>query len=301
MLYRQLGLSGIALSAIALRLNWECVKHNKGLMSQMIVAALEGGINHFHFDYACPNLMRLASDIFSTLERRLLFIGLTAHSDKTRPEAMSYTLNPLRERMRMVLFETGLTHIDHLMFDNPQIRGFSHESFDFLQQLRASKKVKYLGVDAPEEQIQTYADNRQFQILRTQFDLDTSWEKRHRLDRVLAANIAIFGHDYFPSAYHNQNDLIDLGGLNFWPFGKPKHVAKPGTYAFLHQTRDWTAEELCLSYALNQSALTCVYIEAQGIDRLEKLMTIPERYLPSSVPAQIEMARFASANNKKRA
>jgi hypothetical protein len=38
--------------------------------------------------------------------------------------------------------------------------------------------------------------------------------------------------------------------------------------------------------------MSCILIDAESTEHLEALAEVPERHLPSSVPAQIEMARF---------
>jgi aryl-alcohol dehydrogenase-like predicted oxidoreductase len=81
--------------------------------------------------------------------------------------------------------------------------------------------------------------------------------------------------------------------------GGPKPVESPlahaGTFAFLHRTNHWTAEAICLAYALTDPSVSSVMIEASDIERLNTLSQVPDRDMPPGLAAQIEMARVASA------
>ncbi|MEI9965266.1 MAG: hypothetical protein WDM92_11800 [Caulobacteraceae bacterium] len=76
--------------------------------------------------------------------------------------------------------------------------------------------------------------------------------------------------------------------------GRAHPLAGAGSYAFLDRTDGWTAEELCIGYALTEPALSTVQVETRNIEHLEALAGVPDRELPQSVPAQVEMARFAA-------
>ena len=65
------------------------------------------------------------------------------------------------------------------------------------------------------------------------------------------------------------------------------------SYAFLDATHNWTAEEICLAYALTEPALATVQLFAPSLDRLERLAETPEREMPPGLSAQIEMARWS--------
>jgi hypothetical protein len=160
--------------------------------------------------------------------------------------------------------------------------------------------VRAFGAEAPDEELERLIRSTQFHIIRTPFDLDTTWEKRHLIDLAQSRGISLFGGDYFPEAYHRKEDVVPKAARNGWFRKASNPMAGVGTYAFLYTTPGWSAEELCLGYALHQTGLTTVMIDPNSVDHLNLLAAIPGRYLPPSVPAQIEMARL-NLNTPKRA
>ena len=85
-----------------------------------------------------------------------------------------------------------------------------------------------------------------------------------------------------------KRGLFGLGGPKKDPIFKGV-----GTFAFLHQTQNWTAEEICLAYALTEPTLSTVLIDTADDKHLEALCAVPDRDLPPGLPAQIEMARVS--------
>jgi len=66
-------------------------------------------------------------------------------------------------------------------------------------------------------------------------------------------------------------------------------------YAFLEDSNGWTAEEICLGYALTEPSLTTVQTATQDPDHLHRLALVADRDLPTGISAQIEMARFSES------
>jgi hypothetical protein len=66
-------------------------------------------------------------------------------------------------------------------------------------------------------------------------------------------------------------------------------------YAFLDETANWTAEEICLSYALTEPALASVQVTSIEPELLTKLADVPDRDLPNGLGSRVEMARFGAA------
>ena len=77
-------------------------------------------------------------------------------------------------------------------------------------------------------------------------------------------------------------------------FNAKTHALTPQPYTFLHTTADWTAEEICLAYALTEPTLASVQIEPDNIIHMQALADVAERELPPGLPAQIEMSRFSA-------
>jgi hypothetical protein len=74
-----------------------------------------------------------------------------------------------------------------------------------------------------------------------------------------------------------------------------------GGYAFLQDTTGWTTEDICLAYALTEPAFATVQVEAWRADAVERLALVCDKDLPTSVAAQIEMARFGQIATERRA
>jgi aryl-alcohol dehydrogenase-like predicted oxidoreductase len=291
MRYRPFGRSGLALSTIGLHLSAHVLTKNRGLSEKLITAALENGINTYHFDSADPKTLRAAADIFAVVERRLLFISITACD--TAVDGMSYELTPLKDRLRGAIKDSGLQWLDLVLFDKAGTTTLPDNSYDFVKTLQRSKMLRYIGARAQTADMADLIHSRRFDVIRTGFDIDSTWDKRRQIDTAIANEMAIFAEDTFPDNYRKASDLIPREAKRGWFGAKAKNpLAGAGTYAFLHQTPDWTPEELCLGYALSQPSLSCIYVEADNAAHLESLAHVPERHLPSSVPAQIEMARF---------
>jgi aryl-alcohol dehydrogenase-like predicted oxidoreductase len=83
-------------------------------------------------------------------------------------------------------------------------------------------------------------------------------------------------------------------------FKKPRPLAGAGTYAFLTATRGWSAEQLCLAYALTEPAVASVLVQVDDREHLTELAATTDRDLPPTVSAQIEMARFSAEADAER-
>ena len=293
MRYRPFGRSGLALSTIGLHLPWHVLTKNRGLTEKLLTTALENGINTYHFETADPKTLAAIADIFSVVERRLLFISIGACDAAT--DGMTYELAALKDRLRGAIKDSGLMWLDLVLFDKAGTTQLPDNSYDFVKTLQRSKMLRYVGARAQTSDMAGLIDSRRFDVLRTGFDIDSTWDKRRQIDSAIAHEMAVFAEDTFPDTYRKASDLIPQEAKRGWFGAKAKNpLAGAGTYAFLHQTPDWTPEELCLGYALSQPSLSCIYVTADTPAHLEALAQVPERHLPSSVPAQIEMARFAA-------
>ena len=297
MRYRPFGRSGLALSTLGLHLPGHVLAKSRGLMEKLITAGLESGINTYHFDSADPKMLSAAADIFSVVERRLLFISINACDTAT--DGMTYEFAPLKDRLRGAIKDSGLLWLDLVLFDKAGTTILPHSSYEFVKTLQRSKMLRHVGARAQTADMADLIHSRRFDVIRTGFDIDSSWDKRRQIDAAIAGDISVFAEDTFPERYSKASDLIPQAAKRGWFGAKAQNpLAGAGTYAFLHQTPEWTPEELCLGYALSQAGLSCIYVTADHPNHLEALAQVPERHLPSSVPAQIEMARFTAHTPK---
>lgn len=295
MRYRPFGHSGQALSALGLNVSWAKLGRSRNAATRLLNTALENGINTFHLTSAHPDLLAAATETFAVVDRRVLFISLSAEEEGSGDPADEYRLEPLRERLRGVIKSSGLQWIDLLVFHANGFDRIPDRSWTFITALREAGMLKFTGATANDDLIKVAVDDGRFNILKTVFDIDTSWNKRHLLDYALAQGMAVFGHDFFPAQYRKPEAVVPKKGwLGLFGGQSIDPLAGRGTYAFLHQTPDWTAEELCLSYALTQPNLSTLFVNADDPEHLDSLVAVVERAMPTSVPAQIEMARFSA-------
>lgn len=293
MRYRPFGRSGIALSTIGLRLNSEKLRKNHSLLQKLVMTGLENGINTYHFDSSEATFVKAATEVFAVVDRKLLFITIDAHESQHAGDPSGYAFAPLRERLRAIIKDTGVQWIDLLMFGQPGAGELPDDSLDFLRNLQKSKMLRYLGVHAETEDIGDLVKGAQFDVLATSFDIDSSWDKRRQIDNAIQREMNVVATAFFPEAYRKASDVVPQEARRGWFGAKAKNpLAGAGTHAFLHQTHGWTPEELCLGYGLTQPSLACIFVEPDSPEHLEALANVPERHMPPSVPAQIEMARF---------
>ena len=105
--------------------------------------------------------------------------------------------------------------------------------------------------------------------------------------------MAVIGCEPHPGAAAALAEAAGAAAKPGW-FAKPKPLAGVGSYAFLDLTPGWSAEQLCVGYALTEPALATVQTEVRDREHLTMLAEITERVLPAAVSAQIEMARFSA-------
>jgi len=297
MRYRPLGQSGTALSSLGLSLGPDMFRRGRQPVQRLILSALENGINTYHFDCSQPEFLKIVAGAFDGIDRKLLFLSFNAHTDQSQDPAADYALRPLRERLRALVQDYGFGAIDLLMFHANGFERIPEASWAFLGGLKEAGLVRHRGASANTDRIRAVVDHGGFDLLKTVFDLDTNWDKRHLLDHAISQSMNIIGHDFFPQAYHKASDIVPKAARRslFRPRAADP-LAGSGTYAFLHQTPAWSAEELCLAYTLSQPCLTSVLISPETPEQLQKLAEVTERHMPPSVPAQIEMARFSAQN-----
>ncbi len=295
MRYRPFGHSGIALSALGLRLSAAKLARNLGLAEKLIMGALENGINIYHFDGLDLEFLRRMAAIFSLVDRKLLFISLTPDAPGAPGDIAGYTMPGLKESLRGAIKDSGFDWLDLLTFVQPGVGFMPGDSLRFLKDLKRARMVRNLGATAEVGEIRPLVESGAFNVIQTSFDIDSTWEKRHEIDFAIRHDLCVIGCDFFPEIYRKESDVVPKPARRGFFGGKPANpLAGAGTHAFLHQTPDWTPEELCLGYALSLPSLSCILIEPETPEKLETLAAVPERHLPSSVPAQIEMARFTA-------
>ena len=297
MRYRPFGSAGVAVSAISLRLE-DQPRLRAGDWRKLVYAALENGINTFEFDGVSPALIEGAAEAFSTVERRLLFIGWRLRPASDR----ALKAQAIHDMIDQALDRTGLGHLDVATLDDPDANAFPAETLEQLKALRNARLIRLLGVAGAGDKFDAYAASGQFEAMATPFNLASGWVERNRVRAAMGREMAVLGQDYWPHALREGRKSF-LPKPSLWR-RRTDPLADVGGYDFLNSTPGWSDQQICLAYALTEPSLATVQITASTPAELEALAAIAERDLPTGCAAQIEMARFSAQEaekNKRRA
>lgn len=304
MRYRPFGTSGAAISTLTLSLGGEALRRGPGAARDLIFTALEAGVNAYRLETADPVLAEVVGEALRHLDRKLVCIVLTLGAgDGRRGSARDFSAQGLTGAIDRVLNISGLGHIDVGLLMEPGEDELPQSSLNALKALRATGRVRLLGVQGETEVMDAYVSTGAFDVLATPIHVNATWRIRSRISAAREQDMAVFAYGYYPeslstarkaeAAHAPKKGLFGLGGGGF---ARPKAdpLAGAGTFAFLHRTSGWTAEEICLAHVLTDPSVSSVIVDAHDAERLEALARIPERDMPPGLPAQIEMARFAA-------
>ena len=281
MRYRPLGARGQIVSAVSLILAPDSERQSAGDWVSLIYAALECGISGFEVRALDAALAGGLAQAFGGVDRSLVFVAMRVAGWRGR----TATLEQVGKEVRDALTHTRLGYLDAVL-----MHGRSAPKAASLRELAALKSagvVRALGVAGDDANVDALIADGAVDVLATGYSLLSGWAERRRVRDAVASDMAVLGHGVYP-----REQLESLIGRKVTDRANP--LAGIGGYGFLEYTREWTAEELCLAYALTEPALATVLVRAETTDRLEQLAAVADRDLPSGVAAQIEMARFSA-------
>ena len=292
MRYRPFGVSGAAVSNLTLCLGAAAAARGGVHVRDMIFAALEAGINAYHFDIADPALLRAAGEALAHVERRLVIVSLELGAGADR----DFSPIGLGRKIEQGLHVSGLGWFDIAVLDRPGEDELPQASLTALKTIRKAGHVRMLGVSGNEAVTDLYVSTGAFDALFTPFHANIEWRVRARMRAALERQMSLFVYDYFPDSLSTERKAAEAGapkkrGLFGLGGRGPVEEARRGSFAFLHQTQGWTAEAICLAYGLTDPGVSSVLIRPRDRAHLEALAAAPERDLPAGLSAQIEMAR----------
>lgn len=285
MRYRPFGLSGKAVSVLSLLLRDQGRRVPTGTWRSLTVNAMECGINAFEVEAGVEPLAAGFRQGLESVERRLLFVAWRITSDgRTPTDARAIEL-----AVRAGLAQTGATYFDLLTVDEAAFATLTAEGARLLEDVRNAGLALELGVSGVGAVVDQAVASGAFDVLSSPFNLTSGWNVRRRIREAAQRNMTITGFDAFPAELcRDPSKDKPKGSLFRRSAGSPPS----GGYGFLHETRNWQADELCLAYALTEPALACVQFEAYRPEVIERLAAVPDRELPPGIAAQIEMARI---------
>lgn len=263
-------------------------------IAPLVTAALAVGVTAF--ELTVPDA-RHAAELGKTLAnvdplRREVMLRIGGVYDArggTRPKR-DYGRAAILGAAEQVLSASGLGRLDMAWLDDPQPGEADGESFAALESLRTSGRVAMIGVSGAGPLVDAAVATGRLDLLAATYNLRSGWPQRHRLAGAIEAGMLVIGERYLPDM-QTPSDAPPpgfLGGLF-----KRRAAPTPDAYAFLHRTQGWTADTLCLGYALTEPSLSTVLVEARTPDDVTRLAATPDRDLPVALGAQVEMARFS--------
>ena len=296
MRYRPLAHQSMAVSAISVRLD-DRFQRSGAEWAALVLAAMECGVNCFEVTGRSPALVDGMSQALRAVERRLIHIAWRFGPKAMPPAhaAAGFSASGMQGLAKAVIARTGLGYLDLVQLDDPGQHDLPPEGLQALKQMRAQGQVRAIGIAGQGEEIEAYISTGAFNALTMPFNMLSGSRERRRMKAASERSMSVLGYGAYPQAA-----LAVMGcetpkkGLLGWGRKADKNTAEP--YSFLHQTADWTAEQICLAYALTEPTLASVQIEPQDVAHLQALAVVAERELPSGMPAQIEMSRFTALN-----
>jgi len=308
MRYRPFGATGAAISNLTLSLGLHSVSRGPKAAHELIYSALESGINSYRLETADPVLAEIVGQALTNVERRLLNVSLAlGRGDGRRGGERDFSAEGMTGAIDRALHVSGLGWIDMALLDQPGEHELPQSSLNALKALRATERVRYLGVSGEGPVMDAYVSTGAFDVLATPYHVNSEWQVRSRIRAAMDQDMAVLAYDYFPEDLDSARKAASLhegkkGFLGLFSGGgvrsKNDPLAGAGTFAFLHQTPNWDAESICLAHVMNDPAVASVIVDASDTDRLTRLASVPERDMPPGLSAQIEMARVRAATTK---
>ena len=285
MRYRPFAQTGIAVSVLSLELNGENDRRKPGDWRDLVHAAFEEGVNAFEIASPSPALMTGFAEGVEAVKRSLLFIGLRADPDVEGQRFQAW--------VRQVIAEGRLDYVDLLVLNAGATR--AEETLAAAILLKEDRVAHRLAVagDGAGELVEEDVASGLFDAIISPFSLLSGWRDRNLVRQSMEQQMGVIGRDPCPQALESLMESAQQKAKPGW-FKKAPPLAGAGTYAFLGTTRGWSAEQICLAYALTEPALASVQMAAADRKHLAQLASVTDRDLPSAVSAQIEMARFSA-------
>ena len=292
MRYRPFGASGMAVSALTLRLA-DGARLRANDWRALVFTALENGVNSFQVEGDSPDLLKGAGEAFASVERRLLFLAWRVRGDSGAlgQQAVDNLLGSAFEGL-------GLDYVDLILINDPLAPALPPAFDAGLRSLHESRAIKGLGIASRGDIDPRLLKSGLVTAVSSPFNLSSGWAERHRIRHASQRDFAVIGEDFWPQALREGGGVATAPKPSLWR-RRTDPLADFGGYEFLHATQGWSGEDICLGYALTEPSLSTIRITADTRADVERLASVVERDLPNGVCAQIEMARFSAQEREK--
>jgi aryl-alcohol dehydrogenase-like predicted oxidoreductase len=288
MRYRPFGRTGIAVSALSLTLSGENDRRKSSDWLALIHSALEQGVNAFEISRPSPALLSGFAEGIAAVRRALLFVALRAD-----PNVGGRQLDGWASE---VIAAGGLGQINLFTIDadSPQFE----EALVAGLRLKDLDQVRRLAVAGEGELLVDHVEDPLFDALVMPFGLTSGWRDRNLVRTALERQMGVMSFDPCPAQLTELVKEEKKQAKGGW-FKRPDPLAVAGSHAFLQTTPGWTAEQICLAYALTEPAVTTVQMPVKDLEHLADLAAVPERNLPAQITAQIEMSHFTGERTER--
>lgn len=293
MRYRPFGAAGAAVSNLTFSIGTDTLSGGRDATLELLYSALEAGINSYRLEAADPVTAEILGEALSHVNRELVCVSLNLGVGEGKNAVRDFSADGITNAIDQVLHFSGLGWVDVAVLQEPGEHELQQSSLTALKALRATGRIKLLGVAGEGEVMDAYVSTGAFDVLMTPYDIHTGWKVRNRIRAAREQEMAIFVYDYFhdrraPDRHPSKAPPRKRG---FFGIGaEPRLKGRADPYHFLYNTPNWTAETISLTYALIDPSIASVIVHAKDKKRLTSLAETPERDMPPGLAAQIEMA-----------
>ena len=285
MRYRPFARTGMAVSALSLGLNGADDDRKPAQWRDLLHAAFEEGVNAFEIIRPSAALLAGFAEGAAAVKRSLLFVALRINAEIDELD--------LAEWVEEVIAAAQLGELNLLNADAGAARSAGAQAA--MQVLKDERRAHRIGVVGDGDLLAAHIEAGGFDSIVAPFNLLSGWRERHLIRQALETQLGVIACDPYPAAVDQLVETAQAKAKPGW-FKRASPLAGAGSYAFLGKTPGWTAEQICLAYALTEPALATVQVEVEDRRHLAELASVADRELPSAVSAQIEMARFSAEN-----
>ena len=297
MRYRPFGVSGAAISNLTLSFGADALKRGREAGLDLLYSALEAGVNSYRLENADPVAAEVLGEALSHVDRKLVYVGLTLGAGDGRNTDRDFSAQGMTAAIDRVLHFSGLGWIDVAVLHEPGETELPQTSLNALKALRATGRIKLLGIAGSGEVMDAYVSTGAFDALLTPFDVNADWRIRNRIRSAREQDMSVFAYDFYADRRSGPRiaPIFKKGLFGIGEQKRPPDTPQKDAFGFLYRTHNWTAEAICLAYVLTDPTVSSVIVNATDTDRLATLAAAPERDMPPGLAAQIEMARVVAS------
>ncbi len=293
MLYRRCLHSGLALSALRLRLSAHAFRKSPGAVGGLVERALGHGINAFQIDSGDAVFVAQVAQALKMVDRNILFVSLTARDDHGVAYDGALRTQALKQRLSEALRLRGLQRLDMVTFQAAEYRALTPEDHAFLRRLIEARMVGQIGVHVEPGDFPHTLDVGQPTAILTDFDVTATKVRRRLIENASRMNLSVFAQNYYPARLiEGRTDSIRSHLQDVHEGISPRGSDK---YSFLTNEIGWTAEEICLGYTLAHPLVISAGVFARSPEHLDRLAAVVGKTLPRALHAHIELGTFEDA------